>query len=83
LAEFYQDENKLNQIETQAISDFNNHYRSAFYKKYLAEQSYSNVDIIDEINQNIHNIKCLLPFSSSLRNPNQQSAIRLSIHYTI
>jgi len=74
---------QANAIETQAMAIYNASYRSPFYTKYLGDQSYSSVDVISTMNQNIYNIKCLLPFSTVPRTDTDESAVRLSFHYTM
>jgi hypothetical protein len=72
---------KMNAIELESETLFNNQYRGSFYTKYLQEQQYNTVDIIETMNENINTVQCLIPFSSIARTDTQESAIRLSLHY--
>jgi hypothetical protein len=82
-AQILADPAQANNIETQAMVIFNAMYKDTFYKKYVGDQSYSNVDVINLMNKNIYNMKCLLPFSKVARTNSDESAVRLSIHYTM
>lgn len=64
LAQYLNDNNLMNQIETNAMAEFNSQYKSDFYHKYLGETNNDNVDVISKIYNNIYNIKCIQPFST-------------------
>jgi hypothetical protein len=73
---------KMDSFEKIAIKEFNDQFRSSFYSKYIGDIQHGVTgDILDTINDKIHNTKCLLPLSTNKRSDANESAIRLSIHY--
>jgi len=74
---------KMDQLEKTADSKFNDQFRSTFYSKYVGDvaNNSSNEKIMEAINDNIHNTKCILPTSIQERSSKYESNVRLSIHY--
>lgn len=81
-----QDTEKMQLIETEAIKELNDQYRSIVYGKYLGTKQLSEEttdELLEAINQNIHQIKCIIPSSSITPTVSFPSKIRLSVHYVM
>lgn len=72
-----------NTVEQETMTTFNNTNRPPFYTKYVADNAYSAVDVINKMTKKIYNTKCVLPFSHINRTTTSESAVRFTIHYTM
>lgn len=81
--DLFNDTYTMQELEMQATSIYNNSQRVPFYKKYVADNNYRDIDIFTIMNSKIYNTKCILPQSSINPTDTFESMIRLSLHYTM
>ena len=72
-----------NTVEQGTMTTFNDTNRPPFYTKYVADNAYSAVDVINKMTKKIYNTKCVVPFSRINRTTTSMSAVRFTIHYTM